>query len=147
MMTLSDSSQITQAKGGGTNQENTASARLGKSRANVTQDKAPKMRLGKEQKFCQKAHFLLSFSVMTTRSYCVHLIGESNSSTSLKFAFPHAYRKYSHFKLNASFMVCKFQDDTLEVLSIQFPIFCEILHFRKCNKMSCCCNFTAGIFI
>lgn len=47
MMTLSDSSQITQAKRDETNEEITLSARLGKSRANVTLYVAPIKKLGK----------------------------------------------------------------------------------------------------
>lgn len=55
---------------------------------------------------------------------------ESNSNISLEFAFLHAYRKKSYFKINASFMVGKFQDDTHEVLSRHFPIFCEMLFWK-----------------
>lgn len=50
---------------------------------------------------------------------------ESNSSTALKSAF----------------IVCKFLDDTHELLSIHFPIFCEMLCSGKCNKMSYCRYF------
>lgn len=50
---------------------------------------------------------------------------ESNSNTALKCAF----------------IVCKFLDDTRELLSIHFPIFCEMLCSGKYNKMSYCRYF------
>ena len=47
MMTLPDSSQITQAKRDEANEEITLSARFGKSRASVILDMAPIKKLGK----------------------------------------------------------------------------------------------------
>lgn len=95
------------------------------------------MNLGKERKFWQKVHFLtFIFSDANEIMLSAPDRRKSNCSLSLKSAFTHAYRKHSHFKLNASSTVCKFLDDTREVLSMPFPIFCEMFCSEKCHKMS-----------
>lgn len=67
MMTC-DSSGIPQAKGDGTNQENTTMTILSKDRARVVHSKAPKGKLEKQQQLEEEAHFFrLSFSVMMVR--------------------------------------------------------------------------------
>lgn len=66
---------------------------------------------------------------------------ESNSRTCLKSALTYAYGKYSRFKLDALFMIRKFQETTTEFSPHVSP------SSAKYNKMSCFCKFAAGILI
>lgn len=95
MMTLSDSSQITQAKRDEANEEITLLARFGKSRASVTLDMAPIKKLGKWQSFVRR-HSVLSFSALTTSA---PERGESDSSTVFEICIHTCLQKIQPFQI------------------------------------------------
>lgn len=129
MMTLPDSSQITYAERDGTGGGNAIWTCEIQQQWYTRQGSLNKT--GEVAKVLAKGTFLTFIfgddnEIMLPAPYR----RQSNSSISPEFAFLHAHRKKSYFKINASFMAGEFQDDTHEVLSRYFPIFCEMLFWK-----------------